>query len=134
MVAIGIMTSAGLWFLGVPLFATLGLIAALCNFVPYIGAIGGSIPAIIVALSQSPQTALWVALLFIAVQTLEGNLISPLISRRTVDLPPVLTLFSQTVLGTLFGPLGLVLATPITAATLLLVRMVYVEAILDDTD
>lgn len=132
MIAIGVMTGVGLWALGVPLAPTLGLIAALCNFVPYIGAIGGSVPAIIVAFGQSPQTALWVTLLFITVQTIEGNLISPLISRRTVDLPPVLTLFSQTVLGTLFGPLGLVLATPITAATVLLVRMVYVEAILGD--
>ena len=132
MVAIGIMTSIGLWALGVPLFPTLGLIAALFNFVPYIGALAGSVPAIVVALGQSPQTALWVALLFFAVQSLEGNLISPLISRRTVDLPPVLTLLSQTVLGTLFGPFGLILATPITAAALVLVKMIYVETILGD--
>ena len=70
--------------------------------------------------------------LFFVVQTLEGNLLSPLISRRTVDLPPVITLLSQTVLGTLFGPFGLILATPITAAAMVLVKMVYIESILGD--
>ncbi len=59
-------------------------------------------------------------------QTLEGNVIAPLIQRRTVDLPPVNTLLSQTVLGMLFGPLGLILATPITAAAMVLVRMIYI--------
>lgn len=122
MAAIGILTGIGLYFLGVHLAATLALIAALCNFVPYIGALAGSVPAIFVAFSQSPQTALYVAILFVAVQTLEGNVISPLIQKRTVDLPPVLTLLSQTVLGTLFGPFGLILATPITAAGLVLIR------------
>ena len=129
MAAIGILTGLGLMFLGVALWPTLGLIAALCNFVTYIGALAGSVPAIVVALGQGPQTAIYVAILFVAVQTLEGNVIAPLIQRRTVDLPPVVTLLSQTVLGTLFGPLGLILATPITAAAMVLVRMVYVETV-----
>ena len=132
MATIGVLTGLGLLFLGVQLWPTLGLIAALCNFVPYIGALAGSVPAIVVGLSQGPETALYVAILFVAVQTLEGNVIAPLIQRSTVDLPPVVTLLSQTVLGTLFGPLGLILATPITAAVMVLVRMVYVEAILGD--
>ena len=132
MVAIGTLTGLGLLVLGVKLALTLSLIAALCNFVPYVGALAGSVPAIVVALSQDPRTALYVAILFVVVQTIEGNVIAPLIQRRTVDLPPVVTLFSQTVLGTLFGPLGLILATPITAAAMVLVRMVYIETILGD--
>lgn len=83
------------------------------------------------ALGQSPGLALWVAALFMLVQTLEGNVIAPLIQKRTVSLPPALTIFSQTILGTLFGPLGLILATPIMAATLVLVRMCYVEGVLE---
>ena len=130
MAVIGLLTGAGLFLLGVKLWPTLGLIAALCNFVPYIGALAGSVPAILVAFSLSPQTALYVAILFAAVQTLEGNVIAPLIQRRTVDLPPVVTLLSQTVLGTLFGPFGLILATPITAAATVLVRKIYIETIL----
>ena len=118
MAFIGVLTTLGLWLLGVPLFPTLGLIAALFNFVPYVGALAGSVPAIIIAFGTSPHLAIIVAVLFVVVQTLEGNVISPLISKRTVDLPPVLTLLSQTVLGTLFGPFGLILATPMTAAIL----------------
>ncbi len=132
MVAIGILTFIGLYCLGVKLSFALALIAALCNFVPYIGALAGSVPAILVALSDSPRTALYVAILFVVVQTLEGNLISPLIQKRTVALPPIVTLLSQTVLGTLFGPMGLILATPITAGALVLVRMVYQQKILGD--
>jgi predicted PurR-regulated permease PerM len=130
MAAIGVLTGLGLMLLGVKLYVALGVIAALCNFVPYIGALAGSVPAIVVGLSDGPRTALSVAILFVVVQTFEGNVLAPLIQKRTVDLPPVVTLMSQTVLGTLFGPMGLILATPITAAAMLLVRMVYVETIL----
>ena len=132
MAFVGVLTTTGLWLLGVPLFPTLGLIAGLFNFVPYIGALAGSVPAIIIALGTSPHLAITVAVLFFLVQSLEGNLISPLISKRTVDLPPVLTLLSQTVLGTLFGPFGLILATPMTAALVTLVKAVYVEDVLQD--
>ncbi len=132
MAAVGSLTAIGLFALGIPLASTLAVIAALFNFVPYIGAICGAVPAVLVAFGGGPQRAIEVALLFTAVQTLEGNVIAPLIQRRTVELPPVLTIFSQTVLGTLFGPLGLILATPLTAAAMVLVRMVYVEDILGD--
>ena len=132
MAAIGVLIGIGLLFLGVKLSLTLALIAAVFNFVPYIGALAGAVPAILVALGDSPETALWVVALFAVVQTLEGNLIGPLIQKRTVALPPLVTLLSQTVLGTLFGPMGLILATPITAGALVLVRMVYQQKILGD--
>ena len=61
-------------------------------------------------------------------------MIAPLIQRRTVRLPPALTILSQTVLGTLFGPLGLILATPLAAAGMVMIRMVYVESILGDRE
>lgn len=121
----------GLYALGVPLALTLGLLAGLLNFVPYIGALAGAVPAILVALAQSPTLALWVAGLFLVVQSLEGNVIAPLVQKRTGTLPPALTIVSQTILGTLFGVLGLILATPFMAATLVAVRMVYVESILE---
>ena len=132
MAVVGILTAIGLYALGVKLAFTLALIAALFNFVPYVGALAGAIPAILIALGQGPQTAIYTAILFLVVQTLEGNLIAPLIQKRTVELAPVLTILSQTVLGTLFGPLGLILATPITAAGVELVKTIYVEEILDD--
>ncbi len=132
MLVVGLLTAIGLFVLGVPLAGTLGVVAGLCNFVPYIGALAGAVPAILVALGQGPTQALSVAGLFLVVQTLEGNVIAPIVQRRTVELPPVLTIFSQTVLGALFGPLGLILATPMTAAAMVLVRKLYVEDVLGD--
>jgi predicted PurR-regulated permease PerM len=132
MVLVTIVTTAGLLALGVPLAVTLGLIAGLLNFVPYIGALAGAVPAILVALAQSPELALWVALLFAVIQFLEGNLIAPLLQKQTVSTPPALTILSQTVFGTLFGLPGIVLATPLAAAALVAVRMIYVEDVLED--
>jgi predicted PurR-regulated permease PerM len=131
MLVVTLLTGAGLAILGVPLALTLALIAGLFNFVPYIGALAGAVPALAVAVGQSPRMAVYVAILFVVVQTLEGNIIAPLIQKRTVDLPPALTILSQTVLGTLFGVMGLILATPLTAAAMTAVRMIYVETVLE---
>lgn len=131
MVVVGVLVGIGLFLLGVPFAPTLGLFAALLNFVPYVGAIAGAVPAVMVALAESSTLALWVAVLFVVVQGLEGNVIAPLIQKRTVSLPPALTIMSQTILGTLFGVLGLVLATPLTVAALIGIRMVYVEQVLE---
>ncbi len=134
MVIVAGLSWAGLAALGVPLAPTLALVAGLCNFVPFVGALAGAVPAVLVALGQGTDRALWVAGLFLAVQMLEGNLIAPLIQRRAVQLPPALTILSQTVLGTLFGLMGLILATPLTAAGVVVVRMVYVESVLEKED
>ncbi|KIZ43190.1 permease [Rhodopseudomonas palustris] len=131
MVIVAVLVGVGLFLLGVPMAPTLALLAGLLNFVPYVGALAGAVPAILVALAQSPSLALWVALLFICVQTLEGNVIAPLIQRRTISLLPALTILSQTVLGTLFGAVGLVVATPLTAAMMTAVRMIYIEDLLE---
>ena len=131
MLVVAVLTGAGLFFLDVPLALTLATFAGLCNFVPYIGALAGAVPALAVAIAQSPQSAIYVAILYIVVQTLEGNVIAPLIQKRTVDLPPAVTILSQTVLGALFGVMGLILATPLFAASMTAVRMVYVESVLE---
>ena len=131
MAVVGGLSLAGVVILGVPLAPLLAGIAALCNFVPYVGAIGGAVPAVLVALGQGPDQALWVAGLFAVVQALEGNVIAPLVQARTVNLPPALTILSQTVFGALFGAMGLILATPLLAAGMVAVRMVYVEDVLE---
>jgi len=76
MSVVTLLVGAGLFTLGVPLTPTLALFAGLLNFVPYVGALVGAIPAILVAMAHSSTLALWVALLFVAVQTIEGNLLS----------------------------------------------------------
>lgn len=122
MIVVGVLCGVGLMLLGMPLAFILALIAALLNFVPYIGAIAGAVPAVLIAFSVSGQEALFVTLLYLGVQTFEGNVTAPLIQRRAVDLPPALTILSQTAFGIIFGLFGVILATPFAAALLAALR------------
>ena len=125
-------TAVGLWLLGVPLALTLGLLAGLLNFIPNFGPLIAAIPAMLIGLLQSPQQALYVALLYLAVQMVDGYVLTPLVERRSVELPPVLTITAQLLLGSAFGLIGVMLATPLTAAAMILVKMLYVEDVLGD--
>lgn len=132
MAIIGVLTGLGLWLIGVPLALMLGLLAGLLNFVPYIGPIIAFVPAALLALMQSQAALVWVFGLYVAIQTLESYLVTPLVAQRSVSLPPALTIIAQVLLGILLGWLGLLLATPLTAAVLVLVKMLYIEDILGD--
>lgn len=132
MLFIGILTWIGLSILGVPLALTLGLIAGLLSFIPNFGPIFSAVPAILLAFIDSPIKALYVLILFVVVQIIESNLVTPFIERRTIELPPALTILSQIALGVLLGGLGLVLATPLLAVIIVLVQMVYVQDVLGD--
>jgi predicted PurR-regulated permease PerM len=118
--------------LGLPLAPTLGLLAGLLNFVPNFGPLIAAIPAVLIAFLHSPQQALSVALLYVGLQVLDGYVLTPLVDRRSVQLPPVLTISAQLLLGLLFGFVGLLLASPLTATVMLLVKMLYVEDVLGD--
>ena len=132
MVTIGTIVGLGLWFLGVPFALGLAFIAFVFEFIPTIGPWLAGVPAVLIALSQGPTTALWVIGLFVLVELLEGNIILPLIQRRTVDLPPALTLFSIFLLGGLFGLVGVLVAAPLAAVCLVLVKMLYLRDTLGD--
>jgi predicted PurR-regulated permease PerM len=125
-------TTIGLWLLGVPLALTLGLLAGLLNFIPNFGPLIAAIPAVLIGLLQSPQQALHVALLYLAVQMTDGYVLTPLVERRSIELPPVLTITAQLLLGSAFGLIGVLLATPLAAAAMILVKMLYVEDVLGD--
>lgn len=132
MAIIAVMSSAGLWLLGVPLALTLGLLSGVLSFVPYIGSVSSAIPPVLIALTKSTTLALYVILLYVVVHVVEGYILVPLMQKRMVHLPPALTLCAQAVLGALFGIIGLALATPLTAAAIVAVRMLYVEDMLHD--
>ena len=132
MLFIGLLTWLGLSILGVPLALTLGLIAGLLSFIPNFGPILSAVPAILLAFIDSPISALYVLILFIVVQLVESNLVTPMIERRTVELPPVLTIIAQLALAILFGAVGLILATPILAVVMVLVQTLYIEDVLGD--
>ena len=132
MIMNGVLTAAGLWLIGVPLAFTLGLLAALLNFVPNFGPWIAAIPAVLIALLQSPHQALYVGLLYLVLQSVDGYLLTPLVDRRSVELPPVLTITAQVLLGLAFGFAGILLASPLTAVAMILVKMLYVEDLLGD--
>lgn len=134
MIFIGVLTWIGLSILGVPLALTLGLIAGLLSFIPNFGPIISAIPALLLAFIDRPMTAVYVLALYVGIQLIESNIVTPLIERETVELPPALTIVFQLALAVLVGGLGLVLATPLLAVIMVLVQMVYIEDVIGDRD
>jgi predicted PurR-regulated permease PerM len=132
MFAVGVLTTIMLLILGVPLAPLLGFQAFLLTFIPYIGPIAATIPIALVALAEGATIFLWAIVLYTAIQSLEGFLIMPLVQERIVHLPPAATLISEVLMGVWFGLIGIVFATPLAAALLPLVRMLYVEDVLGD--
>jgi len=131
MAVIGLLTTLGLWILGVPLAVVLGVIAAVLTFIPNLGPILAAVPALLLALADSPTQLLWVGGLYLAVQLIEGNLTTPLIQQHTIALPPALILATQLLMAGLFGLLGLALATPLTAVAMKLIELLYVRDYLE---
>jgi predicted PurR-regulated permease PerM len=132
MTVVGILIAVGLSIVGIPLSLVLGIIAGILDFIPIFGPIIAAIPAVLLGFTHSPLHALYVVLVFVAANQIEGHLLIPLIQKHTVALPPALTVFALTLLGTLFGFMGLLLATPLTATAMVLVKRFYIEDVLGD--
>lgn len=127
MAVLGVATIIGLTLMHVRLAFTLGLFTAFMIFIPYIGSIIALAVTVVATLVQGTTTVLSVIVLFLGVHIAEGYLLTPMVQRRAVYLPPALTITSQVLLGLLLGFLGLALATPLTAAGLVLVKMLYLR-------
>ena len=127
MTVVGLLTWLGLTAIGVPSAAALGLLAALLEFVPFIGPILAAVPAVLLAFAGSPEKAIWTALLFLAIQQFEGNVLEPLVQQRAVDLPPALLLFALVAGGLVFGVTGVILAAPFTVVVYVMVKRLYVQ-------
>jgi predicted PurR-regulated permease PerM len=132
MSVLGIVVGAGLWLIGVPNAMALGLLAAVMTFVPNLGPVLAFVPAILVALSRGTMMAVSVTLFYVAVQTLEGNFLTPMVQQRVLSVPAALILSTQILLFDLMGFLGVVLAMPLLACAMVLIQMVYVEDFLGD--
>ena len=132
MIIVGTMTTVGLWALGIPQPLALGIIAFFLEFVPYVGPILAAIPAILIAAGVGSREVVFVVLLYWAIQSIEGYVLSPLIYQRSIEIPPMLTIGAQVVLGTLLGVVGVIFATPLTACGMVLVQRLYIEDALGD--
>ncbi len=132
MTIVGVLTAIGLLIVGEPLALVLGLIAGLLSFIPFLGPILSALPAVIIAFSRGMNMALYVIIVFIVVQMIESNLLTPLIQRKAVMLPPAFLVVAQFLLAILVGFFGIFLATPLTVLITVLVQMLYVQDVLGD--
>lgn len=132
MAIIGTLTSVGLAIIGVPAPVALGVLAGLLTFVPNIGPVVSFVPAAVLAVVQGPGTLLATAGLYLGAQGLESYVVTPLVQRRAAAVPPALLVTAQVTLGVPLGALGLLLATPLAAIVIVLVRAFYVEDRLGD--
>jgi predicted PurR-regulated permease PerM len=111
---IALLSTVGLWILGVPLALANGLLAGLLAFIPNMGPVLSVIPPTAIALLDAPWKAIAVGVLYIIIQQLESNVLTPLVMKKQVSLLPAVTLLSQVVFAIFFGFLGLLLALPLT--------------------
>lgn len=127
MFVVFVLTAIGLKIMGMPMWLALAIIAGFLNFIPNFGPLIAMIPAVLVALSQDPQTALIVVGLYMLVQFLESNLITPKIQQRLTSVPPALIITSQLIVATFAGIWGIALATPIVLVVIILLRELHVK-------
>lgn len=116
--------------LGVPSAGGLVPIAGLLDVIPMIGPVISGLPAVLLAFTQSPATALWTIVLFLVVQKLQGIFLQPMLQKQAVDVPPAVLLFTIVAFGTLFGALCVLLAAPLTITVFVLVKRIYVKTLL----
>jgi predicted PurR-regulated permease PerM len=131
MTFLGTLTAIGLYLLGVPYYVTFGVFTGLATIVPFFGTLlATTLPALFVLTGPNGgQAALWVIGLGILVHLIEGNVVSPYIMSRQVDLPPVLTIVFVLIIGKLLGPLGLLVAVPGLAVIMVIVRRILLTRI-----
>jgi len=122
MVVIGTVTTLFLFAIHVKAALPLGILAGISKFIPIVGSIFAAIPAMAMAFIDSPHKALLVAIGYFVIQFVENHLLVPVLMKAGVNLPPALTLGIQALMSVLFGFLGLLVAVPLLAAVLTIVR------------
>lgn len=115
MVAEGVLTWVALALGGVPLALLLGIITGVLAFIPNIGAFISGALMVAVGFSAGMSTGLWAIGTYLVVQTFDGYILNPVVARKTVDMPPALTLGAQILASALFGLIGLALADSFVA-------------------
>ncbi|HET7755004.1 MAG TPA: AI-2E family transporter [Anaeromyxobacteraceae bacterium] len=127
MCIMGTLTAAGLLAAGIENWLLLGGITFLGTFVPYVGAVASAIPGLVVAFGESTRH-FWLALsVYVGIHVIEGYIVEPLVMRRAVELNPALLLGGQAVFGAIFGPLGLIVASPAMVCIQIAVEYLWVE-------
>jgi predicted PurR-regulated permease PerM len=134
MVLLAALTTLGLWILNVPYFLAFGVFAGIAAIVPFFGTLFSTlIPALFALGVAGLPKAIAVALLGIGVHLIEANFVAPLVMERQVNLPPVITIAGVLLIGKLFGLAGLIVAVPILAFVMVLIRHILVGEVYGDS-
>lgn len=129
---ITVLSGLGLWILGVPLALSNALFAGLLTFIPNVGPTLSIIPPAALGLLEAPWKAVAVIVLYIIIQQIESNILTPLVMKHQVSLLPAITLLSQVACAIFFGFLGLLVALPLVVVAQVWLRELLVKDILND--
>ncbi len=129
---VGVLTGLGLWILDIPLALILAIISGVLTFIPTFGLLISVIPAIILAATGGLGKVVYVISLYLIAHAIEAYVAGPLVQKKMVSLPPAVTILALFAFGGLFGVLGLIVVTPLVAALLVVIHMLYIEDILGD--
>ncbi len=133
MVIVGSLVTIGLYILGVPQALTLGVFTAILAFIPNIGPLISLIPALLISFSISNELAVSTLIVYLLIQAVESNLITPMIHKEMIAMPMAMVLIAQVLLGIFTGYLGLIMAVPFVAIVMVIVKKAYIEDVLGDT-
>ena len=131
MILLGALTALGLWILDVPYALTFGLFTGIAAIVPFFGSLVSTLlpAAFVLGGTGGVGRALAVVGLGVAVHLVEGNIVAPLIMQRQVNLPPVMTMMSVLIMGSLLGPVGLLVAVPAIVVLDVIIRRILINRI-----
>ena len=136
--AFGLVIGIGLWFIGVPSPILFGVIAGISRFVPYVGAVISAVLPLAIAVAVDPgwSMAIQVAILFVIVEPIAGHVVEPLLYGHSTGISPMAVILAATIWTFLWGPIGLLLATPLTVCLVVLGRHVerlwFLDVLLGD--
>ena len=126
---VGLLTAIGLWLAGIDFALIFGLIAGICNIIPYFGPIIGAVPAVVFAFFQAPGKALLAVMVMVIVQQVESHFITPKIMGDKLGLHPVVVMFALLAGGKLIGFWGLILAVPLAGMLKIIFKFIIGKAI-----
>jgi predicted PurR-regulated permease PerM len=129
MVLITILITVALSIMNIPVAMVLGFITGILEIIPNLGPLIAMIPGVLLSFTIGTGTAVVVSLIYIVSQTIVANIVTPLIQKKMINLPPALTLISQLIMGAVSGALGIILAVPLLAILIILVDELYVKKI-----
>ena len=125
MAVVGVITTIGLLIIGTPMAVSLGVMAMLLTFIPYVGAIVSAVPAVLLAAAQDSHMVIYVILVYLIAHVVEGYILVPLIQHRMVYLPPAMILAVQFLMKVFAGTLGVMFATPLMVVAMVLIKELY---------